>query len=196
MESCLQDDSVQEQLRSLHKTWLRHIEDLACLTADRDMPSAKQSVIAALLTLDVHSRDVIQSLLSNGVLSGNDFEWVRLVTLYSRYFQHTYTTVTIEEIVSLSRHLRYYWQSKSSLCSLHQFCSSFQYGNEYLGCLPRLVVTPLSERCYLTLTTALHLHLGGSPIGPAGTGKSESVKDLAKVCNARRNHVSVIVSTF
>jgi dynein heavy chain len=73
---------------------------------------------------------------------------------------------------------RFYWDVDKDDCLVQQVNASFDYGYEYMGVTSRLVITPLTDRCWMTITGALHIKLGASPAGPAGTGKTESVKVL------------------
>lgn len=130
--------------------------DILADTVLSDISSIQRRKCEHLITELVHQRDLVRDLQSQGVRQLDDFAW-----LY---------------------HMRFYLDDNVSdpLLKLHVRMADavFPYGYEYLGIPDRLVQTPLTDRCYLTLTQALQNQLGGSPFGPAGTGKTESVKAL------------------
>ena len=108
----------------------------------------------SLLIVEVHARDIVDKFVRDSILDSREFAW--------------------------ESQLRFYWDRDSDDVIIRQCTGAFKYGYEYMGLNGRLVITPLTDRCYMTLTQALTFKLGGSPAGPAGTGKTETVKDLAK----------------
>ena len=146
-------------LRQLKKKQVGLIGRLSDMIRMPDVTKLTRRKLQACITMELHSRDVQERMIKAGCSKPSDFDWMS--------------------------QLRYYWEKPADgeeygRCDTRQTNCSLEYGYEYQGNNGRLVVTPLTDRCVLTLTTALYLQRGGSPLGPAGTGKTETVKDLGK----------------
>ncbi|TRY83670.1 hypothetical protein DNTS_027964 [Danionella cerebrum] len=110
-----------------------------------------QLKLKALILDVIHNISVVQSLREAQVHSTEHWMW--------------------------KKQLRFYLNTEQS-CFIQMVDAEFSYTYEYQGNAPKLVHTPLTDKCYLTLTQAMKMGLGGNPYGPAGTGKTESVKAL------------------
>eukprot|EP00002_Diphylleia_rotans_P022035 TRINITY_DN430_c0_g2_i1.p1 TRINITY_DN430_c0_g2~~TRINITY_DN430_c0_g2_i1.p1 ORF type:complete len:4080 (+),score=854.57 TRINITY_DN430_c0_g2_i1:199-12438(+) len=118
-----------------------------------DLTSGVRQKAMVIITLDTHARDIIQYMADNGADTHLCFEW--------------------------QSQLRFLWDEEKKDSEIRICDAYFDYGYEYLGNGPRLVITPLTDRIYITATQSLHLKMGCAPAGPAGTGKTETTKDLA-----------------
>ena len=132
---------------------------LATLTAD------SRKKYEQLITEKVHQRDALRALIDAKVSSAASFAWVQQM----RYYLTPYTG-KVDGAHSSTPEL--------NTLEVRIARATFHYGFEYQGVAERLVQTPLTDRAYLILAEALHMRLGGNPFGPAGTGKTETVKAL------------------
>lgn len=157
VEKCLSTPHGNAELRRFRGKNQELLNRLAAMTR-RELERRHRITLGAMIVVNVHSRDVVKNMVEEGVAEVFNFGW--------------------------QKQLRYYWEEDPNSgrddCFVRQSNSRFLYGYEYMGAQPRLVITPLTDRIYMTLTGALQLKLGGAPAGPAGTGKTETTKDLAK----------------
>ncbi|CEL99773.1 unnamed protein product [Vitrella brassicaformis CCMP3155] len=145
-----------DPLNKMNDWFDKNVEQLSDLTAlvRGKLSSIQRKSVVALAIQDVHNRDIVDELRKAQVTDVNNFKW--------------------------QQQLKYYWDTDEDDCIIRQVDARIRFGYEYQGATSRLVITPLTDRCWLTITGALHIKLGAAPAGPAGTGKTESTKDLAK----------------
>ena len=153
----LDTEALLENLSDYYNLLLRQLSELTAMIRDPNLDPLKRKTLIALITQDVHNRDIVESLVAveSGVTK-DDFVW--------------------------NQQLRFYIEGDffESAVVAKQINAEIGYGYEYLGVMSRLVITPLTDRCWMTIIGALNIKLGAAPAGPAGTGKTESTKDLAK----------------
>jgi dynein heavy chain len=152
VEACfkkISDGSNVNALKDMFKESVQKLTDLIKMVQG-DLSKSLRQKIMCLITLDTHSRDIVEKLDVENVKKADAFQW--------------------------QSQLKFYWttnnETKQKDGQIKIADASFWYSYEYLGNGPRLVVTPLTDRIYVTATQALHLKMGCAPAGPAGTGKT------------------------
>ncbi|VDL18993.1 unnamed protein product [Hymenolepis diminuta] len=147
------EEGYENSLKFFNKKQITQLNALITLLIGDLSPQERQKVMT-ICTIDVHNRDVVARLISEKVTHRGAFSWLS--------------------------QLRHRWDDTVADCFVNICDADFRYAYEYLGNTPRLVITPLTDRCYITLTQSLHLTMSGAPAGPAGTGKTETTKDLGR----------------
>lgn len=162
LQKCRSTKGIMQQTSKKHGTMLSELSSWCLTDLGTKMNRTK---VETLITIQVHQRDCFMDLCKlykeKKISDANDFEWLKQA--------------------------RFYWKPSPArdhvgpdACLISICDVEFRYSFEYLGCKERLVITPLTDRAYITLSQALGMCLGGAPAGPAGTGKTETVKDLGR----------------
>uniref|UniRef100_A0A1I8JH23 DHC_N2 domain-containing protein n=1 Tax=Macrostomum lignano TaxID=282301 RepID=A0A1I8JH23_9PLAT len=153
------EEGYENSLKDYNKKQIAQLNALIQMLIG-ELSGQDRQKIMTICTIDVHNRDVVAKLIAQKVENSQAFTWLS--------------------------QLRHRWDEKDEKGGIKGDCftnicdAQFRYAHEYLGNTPRLVITPLTDRCYITLTQSLHLIMSGAPAGPAGTGKTETTKDLGR----------------
>lgn len=129
-----------------------NLSDIIDVIRSADINNLDRMTLKSLCIMDLYARDVVETLFDNKNIGIDDFQWIA--------------------------QLRYYWIDNE--VNIKMFNASVSFGYEYLGNFQRIVMTPLTERCYRTVFLALQHQMNTSIEGPTAVGKTETIKDLAR----------------
>jgi len=162
-------DNNGQGMKDYMKKQVGQLNELIRLTQTKLNKSDRTRVMVCI-TMDAHSRDIVIGMIREEVKEVTHFMW-------QSQLKHKFRKPGANaSFVNRDKHLRGNNGERAEIA----ICDAIMpYDYEYLGNGPRLVITPLTDRIYVTATQALNLKMGCAPAGPAGTGKTESTKDLA-----------------
>jgi len=122
-------------MRRVKKMWQQKTTLLVECVEKQNLAIRDRNKIIELIIIEEHNREVIEKIAANKAVNNvNHFEWQSQLKFEKEESQDGADQMYI---------------------IVKQLNANFQYGYEYQGNNGRLVITPLTDRAYMTLTNAL-----------------------------------------
>lgn len=137
LERAIQSTS-ENSLTKAFKLEEEKVTELVDLIRTPNLSKADMRTLESLIVTDVHSRDTTQELMELNVRDIASFEWISQLRHYT----------------VMEDNARVKSEPKLEI-KIKMINSARNYGFEYQGSQTRLVITPLTDRCYRTLMGAL-----------------------------------------
>ena len=130
------------------------LHQLLGFVKDSNLAVSNRLKIESQITVQMFQTETFVEMVKSKIRDRNDFEW--------------------------QKQIRSKWKSDEDRYVVQVMNTAMGYQNEFLGCKECLVLTPLTNRSYVTIFQALYMQLGVATFGPAGMGKTNTIKDVGR----------------
>lgn len=138
-QKAIQNCQTDKKIMSRTLMELKDMMEYLVAQTAKDLSRLQRVAVETLVTVHIHQFDIFNELTRSKVKSEKDFDWQKQARFY-------FDPLSEEVIVKITD-------------------IAFSYQNEYLGVTDRLAITPLTDRCYITLAQAIGMNMGGAPAG-------------------------------
>lgn len=131
IDSTLLSSNTKNSFDSAANKLENHIEKTISLLRN-DVSSGNRLNLRTLLILLIQAQNILNRLIEKKANSPDDFDWMG--------------------------QMRYYFDEHK--IEIKMLLSKLLYGFEYIGNKSRMIITPLTDRCYRAVFVALNQHFG------------------------------------
>lgn len=166
-----QDGTLDKNLDAICYSLTESVNKIVKYLEDKkdNITKKNRMILYNYILITKHHLDITMFLRQERVRTVDNYDWQKLLKINM-----------VQKKNNMAQRGRNKNVDDRFILQAEQLNNVVNYGYEYIGNKERLVITGLTERCFLTMMTAISVNRGSSLQGPAGTGKTETVKDLAR----------------